>query len=168
MEKKVGKVKTKISTVGKIKTSKGFTFLVILAVVVVMGISADATVRLTSTVLKREKEQELLFRGQAYIKAIGSYYLSGKTINSFPKKLEDLLKDSRYIQKRHLRKLYPDPFTNKADWKLLRNKEGGITGVVSRSEGIPLKTANFPIGLESFEQAATYSDWRFEFISIFE
>ena len=161
-------MKTKISIAGKINTTKGFTYLVVLAVVVVMGISAEATVRLTSTIIKREKEKELLFRGQAYVKAIESYYLSGKTTKSFPKKLEDLLKDSRYIQKRHLRNLYLDPFTNKADWILLRNKIGNIRGVASRSEGIPLKVADFPIGLEHFEKATTYSDWRFEFVSIFE
>ena len=164
MEKKAGKVKTKISTVGKINTTNGFTYLVVLAVVVVMGVSAEATVRLTSTIIKREKEQELLFRGQAYINAIQSYYLSGKTTKSFPKKLEDLLKDSRYIQKRHIRKLYSDPFTNKSDWMLIRNKNGGINGVASRSESIPSKVANFPIGLGAFEKAETYSQWHFKYI----
>ena len=98
-------MKTKISIVGKINTTKGFTYLVVLAVVVVMGISAEATVRLTSTILKREKEKELLFRGQAYANAIESYYLASKTTKSFPRNLKDLLKDTRYLKKRHLRKL---------------------------------------------------------------
>lgn len=156
-------VKTKTSTAGKVKSSEGYTYLVMLAVVVIMGISAEATTHLTSTILKREKEQELLFRGQAYIKAIESYYLSGKTIKSFPQSLDDLIKDSRYLQRKHIRKIYPDPFTKKADWVLIKNKLGRITGVASSSEDIPLKTSNFPVGLEIFEEAKTYSQWRFEY-----
>lgn len=154
-------MKTWTSTVGKINKSNGYTFLVVLIVVVVMGISAEATSRLTSTIIKREKEQELLFRGQAYAKAIKSYYLAGKTIKTFPKSLDDLLKDPRYIDKKHIRKLYIDPLTNKPDWVLIRDKLGGISGIASSSEELAMKTANFPAGLESFEKTTNYTQWRF-------
>lgn len=156
-------MKTWTSTVGKINKTNGYTYLVVLVVVVVMGISAEATTRLTSTIIKRDKEQELLFRGQAYVKAIKSYYLAGKTVKTFPQSLGDLLKDPRYVNKKHLRKLYVDPFTNQADWILIRNKLGGISGLASSSKKSSLKTANFPAGLELFEKALNYSQWHFEY-----
>ena len=125
---------------------------------------AEAAVTLTSTAMKIEKESELLFRGRAYMKAIESYYYASPQRKEYPQALEDLLIDPRFPMKRHIRKLYEDPLTGKMDWRVIRNSEG-IVGVVSRVTDAPLKSSNFPTGLEGLEGASSYSQWFFVFES---
>ncbi|MCG7961186.1 MAG: type II secretion system GspH family protein [Candidatus Thiodiazotropha taylori] len=141
-------------------TQSGFTFPAVMALVVVMGIGASAAAELISTVKQRENETELLFRGMAYRDAIKRYYESGKTVKTFPRNLSDLLLDPRYIHRRHIRQLYVDPVSNES-WSLIAAPDGGIQGVASRSRKQPRKTANFPFGLETFENAEHYSEWIF-------
>ncbi len=141
---------------------QGFTYMMLLAVVAVLGITSGVAVQYQSKISHREKEKELLFRGQAIMKAIQSYYVAGKTVKLYPPSLDALLHDNRFASKKHIRKLYIDPFTLKADWVVIKNQYGaGILGVHSRSNKHPLKQANFPVGLESFELASSYSDWHF-------
>ncbi|MEW8084852.1 MAG: hypothetical protein AB2823_04740 [Candidatus Thiodiazotropha endolucinida] len=138
----------------------GFTYPAVMALVVIAGISASVAVEIVSTIKQREDETELLFRGMAYRNAIKHYYESGKTVKTFPRNLSDLLLDPRYIHRRHLRTLYEDPVSDQ-EWYLIRAQDGGIQGVASQSKKKPRKSDNFPIGLESFENAEHYSDWTF-------
>jgi type II secretory pathway pseudopilin PulG len=146
----------------------GFTYVMVLAAVVVVGILADAAVTLSSRVTRAEREAELLFRGQAYQRAIQSYYMSGPSTKTYPRNLEDLVKDPRFPNKRHLRALYPDPMSTsgKGEWFLIRATDGGISGVASASTEEPFKKTNFPKGLEKFDQAKSYTDWVFEYVPI--
>jgi hypothetical protein len=54
--------------------------------------------------------------------------------------------------------------TGKADWQLLRDPDGGIYGVSSSSQGVPLKRANFSDEDDDFTGAKCYCDWRFAFL----
>jgi hypothetical protein len=57
--------------------------------------------------------------------------------------------------------------TGSTDWGLVKTPDGvGITGVYSRSEEAPLKTANFRPDDKAFEGAAKYSDWKFQYSPI--
>jgi type II secretory pathway pseudopilin PulG len=134
----------------------------VLVTVVVLGITATAAQQLMSRQAQVERERELLFRGMAYVAAIASYYEAGMTVKTMPRNLEDLERDPRHVQKRHIRRLYSDPL-GAGEWTLLRDGAGGIRGVASKSTGQPSKRAHFPVGLEAFETAETYADWRFEF-----
>ncbi len=152
------------SIVGKLPSNqRGFTYIMVLAAVVVVGILADAAVAMSSRMVQADREAELLFRGQAYRHAIQSYYLAGNPVKTYPRALEDLLKDPRFVSKHHLRTLYADPLGQGKDWVLVRAPDGGIAGVTSASKAEPLKKANFPQGLEKFEAAQSYSDWVFEY-----
>jgi len=135
----------------------------VLVAVIVVGLMADIAVTTTSRALKADREAELIFRGQAYINAIASYYHASPLRKEFPRSLEDLLQDPRFPNKRHIRTLYADPMTGNRDWTLIRVPGGGITGVASKSKDTPLKKAGFPEGLESFEEAELYSEWIFEY-----
>ncbi|WP_246500280.1 pilus assembly FimT family protein [Pseudomonas cyclaminis] len=85
--------------------------LVTVAVVAVMLMEAGT---LWSSVLQRERELELLARGNEIRRAIGLYYAHGST---FPRSLEDLVLDRRQPTiKRYLRRVYTDPLTGNADW----------------------------------------------------
>lgn len=143
---------------------KGFTLLGVLAFLVVAGIALTAASKYWSTVIKREKEEELLFRGDQIKTAITSYYKNtpkGKR-PSYPRNLENLLRDPRFLTvRRHLRKIYKDPVTEDGTWGLIRDSKGGVKGVFSKSKAKPIKTGNFSKEYEDFEKAKTYSDWKF-------
>ncbi len=142
----------------------GFSYIGVLMTVAIVGIAMSAANRYWSTVIQREREAELLFRGHQIKTAIGSYYENPPAGQSsqYPRTIVDLLRDPRYPQtRRHLRKWYPDPLTGHADWVVIRDTGGRIKGVYSRHEGRPLKSGNFPKEYDSFEGAASFADWQF-------
>ena len=142
----------------------GFTLIGVIFLTVVFGIAFAGVNKYWSTALKREKEAELLFRGDQIRKAISSYLSSSKSggKSSYPRRLEDLMKDPRYLTvKRHLRKKYPDPMSDDGEWGYIMDAAGGIKGVYSKSTERPLKVSNFPKEYSAFEKAKSYSDWRF-------
>ena len=147
------------------KNSHGFTYMVMLVAVSLTSIAAAITGNVLSTMIQRERESELLFRGQQYLQAIQSYYEAGAQ-RQYPQTLEQLIKDPRYVARRHLRRLYSDPLMasdQKVGWRLIENERGGIMGVASRAEGQPLKQARFPAALKQFSGANSYSQWAFVF-----
>jgi type II secretory pathway pseudopilin PulG len=138
---------------------KGFTYLGFLIFVAIAGAGLAAFAEIASHASQREKEAELLFRGNQFQAAIASYY---KKENRYPQSLEQLLEDKRYpMPVRHLRRLYADPMTGEAEWGLVDAPGGGVMGVYSRSEHAPVKTGNFSLKNREFEQAARYADWKF-------
>ena len=132
-----------------IKSKKGFIYLSLLLAIIIIGIATATLVPLWSTMVKGEKEEELLFR-----QAISRYYADHKR---YPQDLKDLLDDRTQLQpRRYLRRIYPDPMTGKTDWKLDlvvdRTKAiSGIKDIHSSSNGKPLKSIQGKNG--------TYSDW---------
>lgn len=155
---------TRTSRAGKLPNrQRGFTYAVVLAAVVIVGIVAQAAYLTTSRMQQAEREAELLFRGQAYRRAIESYYQAN---GRYPRALPDLIRDPGSVHRRHLRALYPDPTGGRqiAEWSLIRSQDGGIGGVASASGERPLKQANFAPEFEKFSGAASYADWVFEFV----
>lgn len=139
---------------------RGFTYVMVLAAIVVVGILIGAARATTWRSLQIDREAELLFRGKAFRNAIQAFYQSN---GAYPRSLEDLLQDPRTPSRRYLRALYPDPMT-KGDWNLVRASGGGISGVASSSGAEPLKRANFPKEFEKFSGAKTYSEWIFDYV----
>jgi len=145
-------------------SARGFTLLVILLAIALLGIGLAAIGTVWATVAQRERETQLLFVGHAYRDAIASYHSSGPAASQLPRELQDLVQDERQpLPRRHLRQIYPDPFTGKADWQLLRDPDGAIYGVVSSSRLAPFKRAHFADEDAEFESAECYCEWRFEF-----
>ena len=95
---------------------KGFSYIGVLLAVAIAGIAMTAANRYWSTVIQREREVELLFRGDQIRQGIEAYYENppeGQN-KQYPRIIENLLKDPRYPQtRRHLRRWYQDPFTGK-------------------------------------------------------
>ena len=146
-----------------VKREAGFTYLTILFAVATFsgGLALIGEVWHTSAL--REKEAELLYVGNEYRKAIARYYLSGPQ-RQYPKSLSDLIRDPRQPGTvRHLRRLYPDPITGKEEWGLVKSADGGIAGVYSLSENIPLKISGFRVRDAAFEGKTRYADWQFAF-----
>jgi len=139
---------------------RGFTYIGLMIVVSIMGAGLAAFGQVASHAAQREKEAELLFRGDQYRAAIESYY---KKEQRYPKALADLVEDKRYpMPVRHLRRLYDDPMTGSPDWGVVASPDGaGVMGVYSKAESAPIKTGNFSSSYQSFADASTYADWKF-------
>jgi type II secretory pathway pseudopilin PulG len=143
---------------------RGFTYIGILLAIAFLGIGLAAIGIVWATAAQRERETQLLFVGDAYRSAIASYYRAGQR---YPPELHDLIEDLRSgVVRRHLRRIYADPVTGQPDWELIRNPDGGITGVVSTSIAVPLKRANFPREDTQFTDTQCYCDWRFQFVPL--
>ena len=145
----------------EIRRQAGFTFVGLMFAVAIAGIALAGTGALWQMESRREKEKELLFIGEEYRNATGSYYdKSPGAAKQFPSKLEDLLQDKRFPNPtHHLRRLYRDPMTADGQWELIR-QEGRIMGVASRSPDKPIKIGGFAPVQDDFEGAVSYSEWR--------
>ena len=141
--------------------SGGYSLPIVLVGLMTLSIFANVASIRESYRVKSERERELLYRGQAYMRAIGRFYLAGKDAKIYPRSLQDLLKDPRFAYRRHIRRLYEDPVAG-GEWRILRQGRG-IIGVASISNDKPLRRGNFPIGLEHFAGTTSYSQWLFEF-----
>jgi type II secretory pathway pseudopilin PulG len=140
----------------------GFTYLGILAAIVIIGMSLATVGVVWSTQARRDKEAELLFVGEQYRAAIGRYVTAG---GIYPRSLQDLVLDQRLpLTRRFLRRLYADPMTREADWELIQTNDGGIMGVASSSAHKPIKMAGFSLANKSFEDAKSYAGWRFIYV----
>ncbi|MBW8900178.1 MAG: type II secretion system protein [Massilia sp.] len=132
----------KRSSVAIGRRTGGFTFIWVLLMVAVMGLGLTVIAELDSTAVQRDREAELLAIGRQFRTAIGRYVQArggaGQT-NAYPPSLEDLLQDPRVPGvRRHLRKIFVDPMTGKAEWGLVM-MGGRIVGVHSLSERRPIK-----------------------------
>jgi type II secretory pathway pseudopilin PulG len=136
----------------------------VLLLVALIGLGLASAATLLSTDTQREQELDLLFIGNEFRKAIGSYYENTPGAGKqYPPTLEALVKDDRFaVITRHLRRIYRDPFSGKADWVLVSLPDGRIAGVASRSKKIPLKQGNFANPLDrDFRGAAMLAQWKF-------
>src|SRR6266540_3211590 len=96
----------------EIRNSPGFAYIALLVAIIIIGISLGAAGKYWSNVMLRDKEEELIFRGEQYRKAIDSYASVPGKGKVFPSSIDDLLKDSRSAAGlRHLRQKYKDPIT---------------------------------------------------------
>jgi type II secretory pathway pseudopilin PulG len=111
---------------------RGFTYLAVLLVVALWSALAAGWALRSAQAAQREREHELLFRGAQIARAIGSYRAVDPAAPG-PADLAVLLNDRRGAAPRHhLRQLYADPFTGRADWVLLTDAQRGLLGVRSR------------------------------------
>lgn len=142
----------------------GFTYIGLLALILLIGILLSAAGQVASTAARRERETQLLWVGHEYRAAIGRYWGLKR---AYPQALQDLLgaAPDAPVQVRFLRKLYPDPMTSAVDWVLLPAPGGGIMGVASSSKRAPLKTGNFDEADQDFADAKAYGDWQFKFLA---
>jgi type II secretory pathway pseudopilin PulG len=118
-----------------------------------------------STAAEREREADLAWRGADLARAIASYAAAGgPAAGRYPTRLEDLLEDRRGTNpKRHLRRVWPDPFTGEADWVLVPHpmQPGAFQALHSRSDHRLLRETT-PSG-SPVKQA---SDWVFSSVPV--
>jgi type II secretory pathway pseudopilin PulG len=148
---------------GKWRGQSGITFISVIFMVSIIGIMLAMTAQSWSGLMKREREEELLFRGMQIFQAISTWQRPKAGHPPTPlRELKDLLKDPRSLANvRYLRKLYTDPITGKEFELIKGGPNGGIVGVKSTSKMEPVKKGNFPPSLKHLENKKSYSEWLF-------
>jgi type II secretory pathway pseudopilin PulG len=93
----------------------GFTLLMVVFLVAIMSITALAVAPNLLTEGRREKEADMIWRGEQYQRAILLYF---RKFGKYPSKIEDLTKQTNGV--RFLRQAYTDPM-NKDDgsWRFI-------------------------------------------------
>jgi type II secretory pathway pseudopilin PulG len=90
----------------------GYNLVILVVIVTVMSIMVAAALPLWSQMMKREKEEELIFRGLQYAEAIRVFQ---RRFQRPPVRLEELIK----VRPRCIRQLWKDPMTKDGEWGLL-------------------------------------------------
>lgn len=136
----------------------GFAYIALLVAIIIIGISLGAAGKYWSSVMLRDKEEELLFRGEQYRKAIDLYYFSIPGRREYPQSIDDLLKDPRSpTGKRYLRQKYKDPMTGEDFEEIKHIATKRIIGLRSTSNKECLKQVDFPPTVLVPISAGTYS-----------
>jgi type II secretory pathway pseudopilin PulG len=89
----------------------GYTLAGALILLAVMAIFMALAMESWTFIKQRENEEELIFRGKQYVKAIALYHAK---FNSFPPDIDTLIKQ------KFLRREFLDPMTKSGKWKVLR------------------------------------------------
>ena len=122
-----------------IRSVAGFAYIALLVTLAGLALILGVATEQIEHAAQRDREEQLLFVGSQFRQAVASYYEKSPGTKRYPRKLEELLQDNRFPKPmRHLRRIYIDPMTNLADWQLVRSAQGGIIGVFSRSELLPI------------------------------
>ncbi len=90
----------------------GFTMIMFVLILVLMAIMMTVAVQTVTFAMQREREAELIFRGQQYVLAIGQFK---KRHGRYPMALKELWEaDPRVIRKK-----YKDPITDSYSWGVI-------------------------------------------------
>jgi type II secretory pathway pseudopilin PulG len=97
------------------RAEAGYTLLIMLFIVASLIILLTAATPNLLTQGRREREEEMIWRGNQYVRAIGLYY---RKFGKYPNKIDDLYQNTNGL--RFLREEYKDPMnTVDGTWRLI-------------------------------------------------
>lgn len=145
------------------KQQSGLIYVALLLAIALIGGLSAIGMKVAQTLQQRNAEAELLAIGLEFRNALQSY--AEATPNGLPNTpvaLAELLRDPRNpgIQ-RHLRRIYHDPMTGKAEWGIVRGSDQRILGIHSLSKTPTFKRENFPPEFTSLSGSQRHADWVF-------
>lgn len=114
------------------RRASGFTYVGVLVAVAILGLGLATAAPVWQTIGERHRLVELDWIGNEFVRAFASYYegTPGIVIKTYPSSLQNLVRDDRFIVvRRHLRRVYANPFSGQPDWELIAAPQGGIRGV---------------------------------------
>ncbi|HET7217567.1 MAG TPA: hypothetical protein VFJ02_05945 [Vicinamibacterales bacterium] len=118
----------------KWSSERGYAMAALLIALAIMAILMSVAMPVWRQEARREKEAELVFRGEQYARAIALYnYKNGQAANAFPPSIQVLV-DGRY-----LRKKYKDPMTKDGEFMImpLGAATPGMPGGGAPTPGMP-------------------------------
>lgn len=95
----------------RVNARDGYAMAVLLVGIGIMGIMMGVAMPVWHQAIQREKEEELIFRGNQYARAVGLY--QRKNGNAYPPSLDVL------VQQKYLRKKYKDPMVKDGVFQLI-------------------------------------------------
>src|SRR5689334_3676503 len=102
------------------RNNRGYAMAALLVGMSVMAVLMSALLPVWSQMARREKEEELIFRGKQYARAIGLF--QRKFANTPPPSIDVL------VEQRFLRKKYKDPITKDDFQPIYANQQGMLQG----------------------------------------
>jgi type II secretory pathway pseudopilin PulG len=182
VETQNSKLKTQNSAAG------GYTLVVVVMLVAIMSIMMAVAVQTVSFQMQREREAELIFRGQQYVEGIRLYR---QKFGRYPMRLKELWEADPKV----LRQKWTDPITGSDQWGLVflgqeGQQVGGAGGPIppgrQRPQATPTRTPTFgdrglggggekigPIvgvyslskdtSVKIYEGRTQYNEWKFVF-----
>ncbi len=108
---------------------RGFAMAALLVSLSVMGLMMAMALPVWSTAAKREREIELIFRGEQYARAIELY--QRKVAGAFPADLDML------VEQRYLRRIYEDPMTENGEFQLILQAQMAAAGGTPETAATP-------------------------------
>lgn len=144
------------------KSERGFSYIVLMFAIVLIGLGMTVAARQWKTMVQRELEADLLSKGIEIQNALALYSATmkaGRVVPGeiYPQSLADLTR----LPKPFLRKVYVEPVGH-GEWELVRAPTGGIMGVRSKSRSKPIRQHDFPLAVRHFDGRASYYDWVFQ------
>ena len=119
----------------------GYTLVIIVLTIAIMSIFMAVAVQTVEFQMKREREAELIFRGEQYVEAIRLYKAK---YGRHPMQLKEIWEANPKV----IRKRWKDPITDSEDWGLIfLGQEGRRLGPENAFPGTPIPT-----------QTVTYQD----------
>ena len=94
----------------------GYAMAALLISLAVMGVLMSMLLPVWSQAAQREREAELVFRGEQYARAIELY--QRQFVGAFPPNVDSL------VEQRFLRRVYKDPMTEDGEFQLLYQAQG--------------------------------------------
>jgi type II secretory pathway pseudopilin PulG len=116
----------------------GYTLAMFVMVIAIMAIMMAAAVEIVSFQAQREKEAELIFRGQQYVEGIRLYR---QKYGRYPMRMQELWEADPKV----LRKKWTDPITGSENWGVIFEGQEGreIRGPQTGPQPTPTKTPVF-------------------------
>lgn len=99
---------------------RGYAFLILMMVLTILLITLTVALPNVYTKGQREREEELIFRGNEYARAIAQYH---RQFNRYPTSVKDLLKRTNGF--RFLRHDYRDPMSRSGKWRFIHANASG-------------------------------------------
>jgi len=147
-----------------VSRESGFTLITLLVALSITMILMGAAAERWSSIMRREREEELIFRGGQIADAIKLF--QKKHRGAYPRSLKEL------VDQKFLRRLYTDPMTEKGQWNLvvLTSDTGRVTALIPDAEHGAARALLRIVGVASqskaksarvYNEATTYDKWLF-------
>src|SRR5439155_1958243 len=108
----------------------GYTLVAVVIGMAVMAILIAAVAPSVATIMKREREKELIFRGKQYARAIALFQ---KRYGRFPNELKEMYEN----RPRTIRKLWKEPMCNCPDWHVIYQNSPDALNPGASGSGLP-------------------------------
>ncbi len=126
----------------------------LLAFMVIMGLLMLKAQPYAKADVTRDREAELIFRGEALARAIKLYQMR---TGRFPFSLDELMS----VRPRILRKVYRDPMTEDGEWRKIFAVQPGPSGDTTGLPIIGVASKNDGNSYKVYRGKTLYSDWVF-------